>query len=340
MTKSIQQIKQELDNIESAVAETSEELLEQYRNYVELLSQSVKQQLISAGYQICTQFYPQSFLDLSLSNKQDLQQALRQTSIEIQPALLAIIQERELEPEPNELNLMAKLIENLPKAKKRTKTKQEPKAEDSDSEDSVEEINLESVKAELGKLENIEFIEIDAAIDDDSERSFLETALPDPPKQQVDFKNPEHLILWYKQTERKIKKTLDDTSRKANKFLQKSKIIPDRIPNQIIDVAMQTDVGKSGKNSRNPNTPNILHLTIESDSDKKSKTPKKTANISLLRLRLAEIEFIDPILNAKRGQIRNLMGKISKLNSKYKAVQHQIAIAEARAAWRSSWYED
>lgn len=339
MTKSIQQIKQNLDILESTVAEIAVELQQLYLNYLDLLSQSVRQQLILASYQICTQFYPRSFLDLSLSNKQDLQQTLRRVGIEIQPALLKIIDQKELEPEQRELNLMAELIKNLPKPKRRNEDQEE---------DSTAEIDLESVKAEL---ERIEFIEIDSSLEDNSDQPLSSndeeifeqesSTTKAPSTQKIDFNNPEHLILWHKQIERKIKQTLDYTSRKTNKCLQDSRIIPDRIPSKIIDVAIQADAGKGGRSNRNLNSPpNILHLAIETDQDKKSNSPKNIAQISLLRIRLAEIEFSDPVLNAKRGQIRNLMGKISSLNGKYKATKQEIAIAEAQASWRSTWYED
>ena len=333
MTKSIQQIKQELKKIELTVAETAVELEKLHHNYLDVLSQSVKQQLILACYQICTQFYPQSFLKLSLTNKQVLQQNLRQIGNEIKPTLLEIIEQKELEPEPRDLNLMAELIKNLPKPKKK---------EDSE-ENSVTQIDLELVKAEL---ENIEFIEINASSQEDTEQ---ELDSEEPLKEKIDFENPEHLILWHKQIQRAIKKSLDLASQRTNKCLQESGIIPDRIPSKVIDVAMQADASKGIKNDPQlKNVPNVLHLVIESDyptrsltdRDKKSKSPKNSAKISLLRLRLAELEFSDPLLNAKRGQIRNLMGKISRLNSKYKAIKTEAAIVEAQAAWRSSWYED
>ncbi len=357
MTKSIQQIKQDLDSTESATAEIAIALRDRYRDYLDLLSQSVKQQLILASYQICTQFYPASFLALSLSNKQDLQQALRRMGIEIEPKLLDIIEEQELEPEPNELNLMAELIKNLPTAKKQsevtsrsafrenletTPTKTQPESDLEANFENAEEIDLESIKAELANLDNVKFIEIETIEEESESESELEVA-ERPPKQKIDFANPEHLVLWHKQIERKIKKTLDKISKKVNKHLQDSGIIPDRIPAKIIDVALQTDGSPRNKNSRQrPPAPNILHLAIETDKRKKSQPTKNksAAQISLLRLRLSEIEFSDPTLNAKRGQIRNLASKISKLNHKYQADKHLYSIAEAQAAWRSSWYED
>ncbi len=344
MTKSIQHLKQELDSTKSAVGEIAVELQDRYRSYLDSLSQSVKQQLILASYQICTQFYPQSFLDLSLSSKQDLQQTLRQFGIDIQPELLKIVDQQELEPEPNDLNLMAELIKNLPKTKTKNQIQNNP---ETDNEEDKAEIDLELVKAELAKIELIEIEDLGDHEGSDFEELKegeseykIEPMSQATPNEKIEFNNPKHLLLWHKQIERKIKKNLDSTSKKANKCLQDSNVIPDRIPAKIIDVAMQTGGNKGSRNNRKlPNAPNILHLTVEVDPNNKKKIPKNLSQISLLRLRLAEIEFSDPMLNAQRGQIRNLISQISKLNSKYKATEQQLAIAEAQAAWRSSWYE-
>lgn len=325
MTKSIQQVKQDLENLKSIVAETAIEFEELNLNYLNLLSQSLKQQLILACYQICTSLYPQSFLDLSLSEKQDLQQNLRQIGIQLEPDLIEIVKQKELKPKPLELNLMAELIKNLPK----------PKIRKEDQPEGETEIDLELVKAEL---ENIEFIEIDAAVSDDTEEEIVSET---PPREKIDFQNPEHLIRWHQQIERDVKKTLDVISRKVNKHLQDSRIIPERIPNKVIDVAMQADASKGGRsNSQSPAVPHVLHLAIETEKDQKSKTFKKPIQVSLLRLRLTELEFADHQLNAKKSQIRNLVSKIKQLNSKYKAIQQEVAVIEAQSAWRSSWFED
>jgi hypothetical protein len=338
MTKSIQQVQQNLENLKLQVAKTATELEELHGNYLELLSHSLKQQLILACYQICTQLYPQSFIDLSLSAKQDLQQKLRQLSLDLKPQLTKIVAQKELEVKLPEINLMAELIKKLPMPKQRA----------GEGKSTLAENDLELIKAELANLENIENLEdieliaiapstFDANSDNEVEsENPLEEAL-----KQVDFENPEHLILWHQQIEREIKKTLDETSKKVNQLLQRAKIIPDRLPNKLIDVAMQTETSKSMRNnSPPPQVPHVMNLTVESEESKKSKSGKKSLQISLLRLRLAEVEFSDHLLNAKRGQIRNLMGKVKKLDSQYQAIQQELAVIEAQAAWRSSWYED
>lgn len=342
MTKSIQQIQTNLNNLEAATAETAITLEKLYQDYFRSLGKSVKQQLILASYQICTQFYPQPFLDLSLRNKQDLQQSLKKIGAEVEPALMAIIDDKELEPEPRQLDLMAELIKNLPKSQPSQSALDENDLE-SDPE-GISEIDLDMVKAEL---EKIEFITIEDAKEIEPEfenqnSEFEDSSLDTTPREQINFSNPKHLVLWHKQIERAVKKTLEYTSQKANKQLQSAKIIPNQIQNNIIDIAIKADSSKGKKSSRKlQNTPNILHLAIESEPSKKqSKFTKNIANVILLRLRIAELEFCDPLLNAQRGKIRNLMSEINKLDNQYKATRKEEVIAEAQAAWRSSWFDD
>lgn len=366
MTKSIRAVKQNLENLESQVSQSAIELEELRRSYLELLSQSLKQQLIFACYQICTQFYPQSFIDLSLSAKQDLQQKIRQFGNELEPQLIEILDRKELEPEPVELNLMAALIDKLPKSKRLAEGSEGGK------ERSLSPADLELVKAQIANLENIENLEdieliaIESGTEIEPSEELEATAevelesepeepqpepeaetIKDEPEiesepeaETIDFKNPQHLILWHQQIERGIKKTLDSTSRQINKLLQKSAIVPRRLPSKVIDVAMQTDSSKSMRGSaKQPKVPHVMHLTIESDRAQKS-SKQNSMQVSLLRLRLAEVEFADHLLNAKRGQIRNLMSKIKKLDGQYREIQQELAVIEAQAAWRSSWYED
>lgn len=91
MAKSLQQIKQELTAFEEKTNELAIELNRLYRDYLEALSQSIKQQLILAGYQVCTQIYPEEFLKLSFSQREKLQHNLRQLGQGIQAQLLSYL---------------------------------------------------------------------------------------------------------------------------------------------------------------------------------------------------------------------------------------------------------
>ncbi|GAB4527164.1 MAG: hypothetical protein Tsb0014_07780 [Pleurocapsa sp.] len=317
MTKSIQHIKTELAVLESTVAEAAEELQNSYKNYLELLSRSVNQQLILGSYQICTQFYPQSFLKLSLNQKQEIQQKIRNIGQELQSMLLHSSEDKEIDLQQHELNFVAEMLKNLPVS-----------SDKEDEEDSDRSIDLELIKSKLQKIDILE-LPITSEIESETEH-----------REPVNFNNPEHLILWHKQIERNIRKNLDAASKNINECLQNMGIIPNRVPTKVIEIAIKGDSSDSGRNtSQVKNLPNILNLVIETDKDKKSKITS-AAQISLLRLRLSEIEFSDPLLSGKRNQIRAILSKIGQLRRKYRDKKQEYAIAQAEAAWRSSWYED
>jgi hypothetical protein len=331
MAKSIQTTQQELEALKVTVAEAGQELQDLYINYLNLLSQSAKQQLISASYYLCTQIYPESFLKLSLSNKQKVQQKLRELSDRIQPEILDISTEKQLNFAMQELNLVAEMLKNLPLSSKVETIKED-------------KVNLELVKAELQEIEATELNlnlensaeNFDNTLDSDSDSDSEEAE----GWQEVDFSNPEHLILWHKQLERNIKRILDQTSKQANRYLQKSAIIPSRLPAKVIEVAMKAEESASKSHGNKiQNVPNILNLIVETDKEKKAPS-SSIVQISLLRLRLSELEFIDPLLNAKRTQIRTHVSKIAQLKRQYRDKKREHAQAEAEAAWRSSWYED
>ncbi|XLQ12287.1 MAG: hypothetical protein KPI85_04210 [cyanobacterium endosymbiont of Epithemia adnata isolate EadnSB Bon19] len=84
MPKSLQQIRQDLKVFEEKTKELALELNILYSNYLKSLSNSAQQQLILACYHICTQIYPEQFLKLSFSQRETLQNNLRQLCQEIQ----------------------------------------------------------------------------------------------------------------------------------------------------------------------------------------------------------------------------------------------------------------
>ena len=73
----IEQIEQDIAAIEKAMEAIAAELRSVYTSYLTALGQAVRQQLILASYHLCTQGYPASFLSLSFSQRQQLQQAIR-----------------------------------------------------------------------------------------------------------------------------------------------------------------------------------------------------------------------------------------------------------------------
>lgn len=338
MGRSISQIQQELEAIEEKVIELGEELQTLYDRYIDRLSNSVQKQLILAGFQLCTQIYPEAFVAMSLAQRQQLQQSLRQLGKEIEPLLAQKPTAEEISTEQIDLNLIAQMLKNLPlnTSDNSSPDRESPTSEseelssDEDNEESTTTIPTEEEDLVRGAIQEIDLEKL---------QNIANTELNVTQISEIDLSNPHHLLLWQKRIETKIRKTLEDTSIGANKCLQKFDIIPRHLPSKVIDVAIKAQKGNSGGKLRS--MPNILNLVVETDKEQKSKKSQvKATQISLLRLHLSEIEFTDAAVSSKRNEIRTLVKKVQKLESLYKQKKHEYTQAEADAAWRASWYED
>lgn len=91
MARAIEQIDRDLGLLKEAIRAIAAELESAYANYLSLLGQAVRQQLILATYHLCTQGYPENFLSLSLNQRQKLQQAIRQLGQKVAEQLLTFI---------------------------------------------------------------------------------------------------------------------------------------------------------------------------------------------------------------------------------------------------------
>ncbi|MBW4671100.1 MAG: hypothetical protein KME60_27670 [Cyanomargarita calcarea GSE-NOS-MK-12-04C] len=77
MARAIERIERDILALEEAIRAIAQELQSTYSGYFTVLGQALRQQLILATYHLCTQGYPESFLSLSLNQRQKLQQDIR-----------------------------------------------------------------------------------------------------------------------------------------------------------------------------------------------------------------------------------------------------------------------
>ncbi len=89
MARAIERIEQDIAAIEEAIAQLREQLYKSYSQYLNILGQVVRRQLILASYQVCTQGYPEAFLSLSFNQRQKLQQSILQMGKKAQEQLLS-----------------------------------------------------------------------------------------------------------------------------------------------------------------------------------------------------------------------------------------------------------
>ncbi len=91
MAKSLQKIRQEIEQLEQQSTDFFTELNALYKRYLEALNLSVKKQLVLAVYEICTKIYPEEFLQLSYSKREKLQGNIRELCQPLESKFLAYI---------------------------------------------------------------------------------------------------------------------------------------------------------------------------------------------------------------------------------------------------------
>jgi hypothetical protein len=107
------------------------------------------------------------------------------------------------------------------------------------------------------------------------------------------------------------------------------------LPAAILEAAAKVEASSEPTSG----SPNLLNLLMETENEEDSDNSTLTRVVAI-NLRLSEIEFADPSLLTLRNQIRNLSTKRRKLQQEHHKRQRERSVAQAEAAWRSSWFED
>ncbi len=303
MAKSIETIKQDLANLEESTVNVAVDLLQLYRKYLDLLKDSVQKQLILAGYQICTQTYPDTFLSLSVNQRQNLQKKLKEAGKKVADDLLLLLNPLteklqnpltpDLTTQPQTLSFQRDILPDFPPG-----------------------TSQENFNQELS-LENL--------LNDDNINS-ISTVIP---------RNPEALVEWYQNIEKNIYYLLENISKKVNHILHESGMLPLKIPPQLLDMAIEAHEAQDTVSG----PPNILNLLVEIQNPESSQEGNLT-KITAIRLKLSEIEFADPLLSSQRNHIHNLLPRLNILRTQYQQKQQERSVVEAELAWRASWYEE
>ncbi|MEB3229823.1 MAG: hypothetical protein VKJ64_02350, partial [Leptolyngbyaceae bacterium] len=129
-----------------------------------------------------------------------------------------------------------------------------------------------------------------------------------------------------------VAKILQDLSQQINQEFHQVGMIPRRLPEAVLEAALRSEASAEPSGG----TPNVLSLVVEAEGKSKH---SKVMRIKALNLRPSELEFSDTYLSACRSRLRVLTEKLKKMGKTYEKKQRSRAIAEAEAAWRSSWYE-
>lgn len=386
MARAVERIEQELAVLDRSVVTMAQEFHDTYSQYLTVLSQAVRQQLILASYHLCTHGYPEQFLQLSLQQRQQLQQSLRQLAQETRDQLATCI--KPIQPTdsvPTKATIFTKTSVLSASGARLSKDEAEAILNELDAAGDlsiaieIDEIQLaaelESIEAlerqalEAHNLENEdEDLESDNStgsntasdlqLDDASSQQEVHSDAEAPMEDENDEGEeddeeyedededepdlvvadrplqPRDILRWQERLEDGIVEYLQDLSHAANRLLQKSDILPARLPEPVLEVAARADLATDAAAS----PPNLLNLVVETES--KGKKESTMQQVMAVRLRLSEIEFSDTSATVWRSKIRDLMAQLSKLGREYQKKQKERSIAQAEAAWRSSWYED
>ncbi|MEH2028658.1 MAG: hypothetical protein V7K67_03085 [Nostoc sp.] len=161
----------------------------------------------------------------------------------------------------------------------------------------------------------------------------LDKSIPEP--LIPDTSNPIELAKWQQKLEEVTQEILKKLSHDANLLLQKAGVLPKKLPEPILAAAAAASEASA---EVMPGPPNLLNLVIEIENEQQLEDSGLT-QIMAINLRLGEIEFADVTLSSERRQIRNILVQLNKLGREYQKKHRERAIAEAEAAWRSSWFE-
>ena len=285
MARAIERIEKDITDLKEGIRAIAHELNLAYVRYINILGSALQKQLILASYYLCTQGYPDEFLNLSLNQRQKLQQGIRKFSQQAAKELISYIQ-------PPEITQTEAVVETEEKEK-------------------IAEENQENEENEENEQQ----------------------------PQALDPSNPIELVEWQQDLEEAIQETLKKVSQAVNILIQKTGVLPKKLPEPILVAATAAAASSEGSSNMIPSPPNLLNLVIEI-SDEEDSEDSSLTQIMAIHLRLGEIEFAEATLLAERKGIRNILMQLNKLGREYQKRQRELKIAEAEAAWRASWFED
>ena len=295
MVGTVERIAQEIAALDKVTSTIADEFYSAYSTYLAVLGQAVRQQLILASYHVCTQGYPEAFLRLPYSQRQQLQQRLRTLAQQVHEEIVAQLHRPVVLDQP------------------------------------TDRLTLEPA---LG-----------TDVLDTDQPSTLALSPDEPLSASTPAKarslTPTDLAHWREDLEHAIAVELRTASHAANRLLQQAHLLPQTLPEPILEAAANADMSES-----RAGTPNVLNLLVATDDDtaetdaSDESTERSVVPIVAIRLRRSEVEFADPLAAAARSKLRSLFAQLKALGRDYQKKQHEQSIAEAQAAWRSSWTEE
>lgn len=232
MIGDVKRIEQELSRLEQKIAAIAQEISSLYAEYLQALGQAVQQQLIIASYHLCTEKYPERFLQLSLHQRQTLQQDLKKVAQNLQEQLSTslTISTGNSRAEVGEMQSLSLSLRA--------------------ADDAVQNITFDPPSPE--------------ANGETAETTSIAAEEPIVPERL----SPKHLVAWQTQLEEAITEQLRLASRQANRLLHQFGILQRQLPESILEAAEKAEATAEGLSG----SPNLLKVLIEAESADESES--------------------------------------------------------------------
>ncbi len=339
MVRTVERIDRELAELDQAIAHLGDEFYSTYQNYLSVFGQALRQQFIRAAHHICTQVYPQTFLNLSFTQRQNLQQKLVALVQQTQDTLLTSMTHPSQQLDPTEFEVLAEL------------QKLQSDVFGNNPGFSFEPIMNRSSSPRSG-LPNLEKGESSSSV--------------------------KLLSYWLEQQERRLAEHLRQISWEANRLLQQATILPAKLPEPLLEMTLKAEL-LGGAPTGVPNILDVtldalkdqldepeeeqLDLShdakpesslqptdqLQGDEEPSRKVPSFEDFLPLLKkfplrlvaiqMNLTDIEFTAAIAATHRTQIRQLKARFNQIEIAYRKKQQERAVIAAEDAWRASWFE-
>jgi hypothetical protein len=306
----VEHLARELQALEAESSRLAQRLRSAYGRYLELLQQSLPQQLVQACYVLCTQVQPQEFLQLSYDQRHQLQRQLKQLGEAAASTLTLDRLQQQAQRLQQEIEINAQQVaEAIPAPASDTQVLSTPS-------ELAQAPPPESLSP--GKEQPLTLADRPAAVSSEP----TEPNLSD---------RPVAIARWLQQIGEMIRWQLHRVSIQANQLLQQAQILSTPLPQDLLAASLNEEV------SQTPSGPPNLHrLRVTREAEEESEEVQLVA----VALRLPEIEFADPHLLDQRRELQGLAQELRRLGQRYAEHHRQWAIAQAEAAWRTSWPRD
>ncbi len=319
MGKTVAQLTESMESLEKRSQDLGELLYQAFGDYLKVVGSSLGQQMIMASYYVCTESYPDQFLNLGNHQRQILQDTLRVAAKQMAPDLLAILRD------PSGPDALPKL--------------------DDRPAPSIQAEEAASLEEELKAL-----LSMDTMLD-------LPQIMKPAPKNGVErlgvwYQSIEQEILQV------IHQASQQINQILQKFEILPRQIPAQVLEAAAlteggESSRISHVVKLRLEAVDPREI-LAAAAAAANPDSEPKEPKQrrkrdggggrsggpVLSIVAVQLRLAELEFKDSQVMAQRNRIRDLVGQLRSLSQEYQRLERECTVAKAQDAWRATWFNE